>query len=332
MARTASTSHINVYEMNQFKIGHVSIKGNTKTQEKVIRRELYTRPGDYFSRAAIMRSIRQLPQLNYFNPEKIKPDYQLVDDKTVDLTYEVEEKSSDNINASVGYSGAFGVTGALGFTINNFSISEPLSGGAGQILNFEWMFGEGSRYRTFTLGFTEPWLFDTPTLLGVTLFDTRQIYTFDYERTGGSIRVGRRFKWPDDYFRGDWIVDAQVNNVRDGLGIYREGKSSQVSITQVISRNSIDNPIFPTYGSSVSLSIQMSGGPLLPGNLNFHKWLFASEWYLPLFGSSKFALYLSVHVRLYRIVRGRLVRAARRSVLHGRHGTRLHLHDPAARV
>ena len=89
-----------------------------------------------------------------------------MDDKTVDLTYEVEEKSSDNINASVGYSGAFGVTGALGFTINNFSIAEPLSGGAGQILNFEWQFGEASRYRTFTLGFTEPWLFDTPTLLG----------------------------------------------------------------------------------------------------------------------------------------------------------------------
>jgi outer membrane protein insertion porin family len=284
---------VNVYEMNQFKIGHVNVKGNTKTQEKVLRREFYTRPAEYFSRAAIVRTIRQLSQLNYFNPEKIKPDYVLVDDKTVDLTYEVEEKSSDNINASVGYSGAFGVTGALGFTINNFSITEPLTGGAGQVLNFEWMFGEGSRYRTFTIGFTEPWLFDTSTLLGVTLFDTRQIYTFDYQRTGGSVRLGRRFKWPDDYFRGDWIVDAQVNEVRDGRGIYREGQSSQFSITQVFSRNSVDNPIFPTMGSSVSLSIQMSGGPLLPGSIDFHKWAFNSEWYLPLFGSSRMALYLS---------------------------------------
>ena len=285
---------VNVYEMNQFKIGHVNVKGNTKTQEKVLRREFYTRPADYFSRAAIVRTIRQLSQLNYFNPEKIKPDYVLVDDKTVDLTYEVEEKSSDNINASVGYSGAFGVTGALGFTINNFSIAEPLTGGAGQVLNFEWMFGEGSRYRTFTVGFTEPWLFNTSTLLGVTLFDTRQIYTFDYQRTGGSVRLGRRFKWPDDYFRGDWIVDAQVNEVRDGQGIYREGKSSQVSITQIISRNSVDNPIFPTTGSNVSLSIQMTGGPLLPGTIDFHKWVFGSEWYLPLFNSSKMALYLSM--------------------------------------
>ncbi len=281
---------INVYEMNQFKIGHVNIRGNTKTQEKVIRRELYTRPGDYFSRAAIMRSIRQLSVLNYFNPEKIKPDYNLVDDKTVDLTYEVEEKSSDNINASVGYSGAFGVTGALGFTINNFSISEPLTGGAGQILNFEWQFGEGSRFRTFSLGFTEPWLMGEPTLFGVTLFDTRQIYGFDLQQTGASIRIGRRFKWPDDFFRGDWILNGQFNNVRAGEGIYREGVSRQVSLTQIITRNSIDNPVFPTYGSNVSLSIELSGGPL-PGNVSFTKWIFSSEWYIPMFNSTRVALY-----------------------------------------
>jgi outer membrane protein insertion porin family len=284
---------VNVYEMNQFRIGHVAIKGNTKTQDKVIRRELYTRPGDYFSRAAIMRSLRQLQQLNYFNPEKLKPDYQMVDDKTVDLTYEVEEKSSDNINASVGYSGAFGVTGALGFTINNFSITDPLSGGAGQILNFQWEFGATSIYRTFSLGFTEPWLFDTPTLFGVSLFDTRQSYTFDLEMMGGSIRVGRRFRWPDDYFRGDWILSGQRNDVRNGLGYYPEGVTSQVSITQIISRNSTDNPIFPTEGSNVSLSTQISGGPFLPGNVEFVKWGFQADWYIPVFNSRKFALYLS---------------------------------------
>lgn len=285
---------IKVYERNKFVIGQVNIRGNTKTYDKVIRRELYTRPGDYFSRAAIVRSIRQLSVLNYFNPEKIKPDYNVLPDgKTVDLTYEVEEKSSDNINASVGYSGAFGVTGAIGFTINNFSIAEPLSGGAGQILNFEWQFGEGSRFRTFTIGFTEPWLFDTPTTLGINLFDTRQSYYYDLAQTGGSLRVGRRFRWPDDYFRGDWILNAQHNNVSDGRGIYREGKSSQVSITQIISRNSIDNPIFPVSGSNVSFSVQVAGGPALPGTVDFHKWQFQSEWYMPLFNSSRVALYLN---------------------------------------
>jgi outer membrane protein insertion porin family len=284
---------VKVFERNQFRIGRVDIRGNTKTHEKVIRRELYTRPGDYFSRAAILRSIRQLSVLNYFNPEKILPDYNIVDDKTVDLAYSVEERSSDNVNASVGYSGAFGFTGALGFTINNFSISDPLSGGGGQVFNFEWQFGEGARFRTFTIGFTEPWLFDTPTLLGVSLFDTRQIYIYDLSQRGGTLRVGRRFRWPDDYFRGDWILSAQHNDVRDGAGLYREGKSGQVSITQIISRNSIDNPIFPTSGSSVSLSVEMSGGPLLPGNIDFHKWQFNSEWYLPMFNSNRVALYLS---------------------------------------
>jgi outer membrane protein insertion porin family len=284
---------VTVYERNQFTIGHVAIAGNSKTQDKVIRRELYTRPGDTFSRAAIVRSARQISVLNYFNPEKIRPDYRLVDDRTVDLIYEVEEKSSDNINASIGYSGAFGVTGALGFTINNFSLADPLAGGAGQILNFEWQFGATTNYRTFSLGFTEPWLWGTPTLFGVSLFDTRQAYTFDLKQTGGSVRIGRRFRWPDDYFRGDWILNAQVNDVTDGRGIYTEGTSSQVSLTQIISRNSVDNPVFPVSGSNVSLSLEMSGGPLLPGTIDFLKWQFQTEWYLPLAPGNRLALYLN---------------------------------------
>lgn len=283
---------VKVYERNKFVIGQVSIKGNTKTYDKVIRRELYTRPGDYFSRAAIIRSIRQLSVLNYFNPEKITPDTHIRDDgKTVDLSYSVEEKSSDNINASVGYSGAFGVTGAVGFTLNNFSISEPLSGGAGQILNFEWQFGGSGNYRTFTIGFTEPWLFDTPTLFGVSLYDTKYSYPYDYSQRGGTLRVGRRFRWPDDYFRGDWVLTAQRTAGTDFRGFTLKG--TQVSVTQVISRNSIDNPIFPTYGSNVSLSIEAAGGPILPGSIDFHKWTFTSEWYMPMFNSSRVALYLN---------------------------------------
>jgi outer membrane protein insertion porin family len=289
---------INVYEMNQFKLGQVSVKGNTKTWEKVVRRELYTRPGDYFSRSAIIRSLRQLSVLNYFNQEKLKPDYVLVDDKTVDLSYEVEEKSSDNVNASIGYSGAYGFMGALGFTINNFSIGQPFTGGAGQILNFEWQFGEGSRFRTFTIGFTEPWLFDTPTLFGASLFDTRQIYNFDLRQTGGSVKFGRRFRWPDDYFRGDLILSAQHNNVSDGRGIYQEGVTSQVSATVIVSRNSIDNPVFPSQGSDISLSVQMSGGPLLPGDIDFHKWMFNANWFVPIFGTNRVTLLLGTQFGL----------------------------------
>mgnify|MGYP001267529598 CR=1 FL=1 len=284
---------IHVYERNQFRIGQVDIKGNRKTRDNVIRRELFTRPGDYFSRALIIRSLRQLSQLNYFNPEKLKPDTRFVDDQTVDLIYEVEEKSSDNVNASVGYSGAYGVTGALGFTITNFSLREPLAGGAGQTLSFDWQFGEGARFRTFSLSFTEPWLNDRPTTLGVSLYDTRQNYTWDLRQTGISVRIGRRLNWPDNYCRADWIAKFQSNDIRDAGGslYYELGKTKQFSITQSLSRNSTDNPIFPSVGSNVSLSTEISGGPFLPGDVDFHKWLFNAEWYIPVFGSSRLVLY-----------------------------------------
>jgi outer membrane protein insertion porin family len=287
---------IRVYERNQYRIGRVEVKGNTKTEDKVIRRELFTRPGDFFNRSRIIRSLRQLSQLNYFNPEALRPDYTLNDDnETVNLVYQVEEKSSDNVNASVGYSDAFGVTGALGFTITNFSLSNPLQGGAGQIFNFEWQFGEGSRYRTFSLGFTEPWLYGSPTTLGVSLFDTRQIYVYDLRQTGVSLRLGRRLNWPDNYFRVDWNLRFQNNDVRDNGGNYliATGKTTQYSITGTLSRNSTDSPIFPSEGSSVALSAEISGGPLLPGNVEFHKWIFSAEWYTRLFASDRVALTLS---------------------------------------
>ncbi len=281
-----------VREGNQFRIGRVDITGNTKTYEKVVRRELFTKPGDYFSRQLIMRSARQLAQLNYFNPEKIKPDVRPVDDKTVDLAYSVEEKSSDTFNMSVGYSGAFGFNGGLGLTFNNFSLSEPLKGGGGQVLTFDWQFGVSNYYRTFSIGFQEPWMFDTPTLFGINVFDTRQLYYADLHYRGASIRVGRRFKWPDLYFRGDWTLRYQENwytpygtgSVYDYL---YNGYSTQFGITQVISRNSTDSPIFPSRGSNVSLSTEVNGGPFLPGTARYHKHMFSADWYIPLFNSSR---------------------------------------------
>jgi len=285
---------IHVYERNQFRLGQVDIKGNKKTYDNVIRRELFTRPGDYFDRSAIIKSLRQLSQLNYFNPEKIRPDTRMVDDQTVDLIYEVEEKSSDNVNASVGYSGAFGFTGALGFTINNFALSDPLSGGAGQMLSFDWQFGEASRFRTFSLGFTEPWLYGTPTTLGVSLFDTRQIWIYDLQQTGLSIRAGRgRLGWLDVYSRLDYGLRIQRNDVHNGGGLYQEGLHTQVSLSQTISRNSTDSPIFPTSGSNVGLTTEISGGPLLPGDVAFHKWSFNADWFTPLAASGRLVLYSS---------------------------------------
>jgi len=286
---------IQVRERDKFRIGRVLITGNTKTYEKVIRRELYTRPGDYFSRQAIISSVRQLAQLNYFNPETIKPDTRIhQENNTVDIEYAVQEKSSDTFNMSVGYSGAFGFNGGLGLTFNNFSITEPLRGGAGQILNFDWQFGEGNRYRTFTIGFTEPWMFNTPTLMGISLFDTRVIYfDYDYRITGASLRIGRRLNWPDNLFRGDWTIRYQRNEVNAGGDFYSAGVSTQVGISQIISRNSTDSPIFPSRGSNISLLTEISGGPFLPGSANYHKHVFSMDWYIPILNSTRVALALS---------------------------------------
>jgi len=285
---------IRISEKNQFKIGLVNIKGNTKTKEKVIRRELYTLPGEYFSRAAIIRSIRQLANLGYFVPEKIKPDYSLANDSTVNLTYEVEERSSDTFNASVGYSGTFGFSGAIGLTFNNFSITEPLSGGGGQQLNFEWQFGQYN-YQTFSIGFNEPWFLDTPTLLGFSVADSRiGYYGLDQRTTGGSARIGRRFRWPDDYFRGDWTLSFQRIEVnKDETGRFQLGTYLQTTLLQVISRNSIDNPLFPSMGSNISLATELAGG-FLPGQSDYYKINFNAEWYTPLFRigqSNRLALY-----------------------------------------
>jgi outer membrane protein insertion porin family len=285
---------IQISEKSQFKVGKVEISGNDKTIDKVIRRELYTLPGDYFNRALLFRSLQQLANLQYFNVEKLYQegvDYQLANDSTVDVTYKVEEKSSDYLNASIGYSGSFGFSGSMGVTLSNFSLSEPFSLGGGQVLNFNWQFGIGNYYRTLSVGFTEPWMFDTPTLVGFDLFNTRQQYVYDLAQTGASVRVGRKLKWPDDYFYIQGTFRYQYNDVIDGAGYYNTGISHQYTLGLEITRKNIDNPVFPSTGSNYDFGAEISGGPFLPGDVDYYKISFKSEWYKKLFGYSRLVFY-----------------------------------------
>lgn len=281
---------IRVRENNKFRIGEVIIRGNTKTREHVIRRSIFTRPGDYYSRQRLIRSIRELQQLNYFNPDTMQREQFLEDDETVNIVFNLEEQSSDTFNASVGFAEGFGFTGGFGISFNNFDLRRPLRGGGGQQLTFDWQFGEAGTFRTFNISFTEPWLYGSPTLFGASIFDTRQRLFFDNRRTGGSVRIGRRLQWPDDFFRADWFVSGQRNDVIDGRNVFLPGVSTQFSIGQNIRRNSVDNPIFPTRGSDVSLTNEIAGGPLLPGTVEFHRHTFEVKWHTPLFNSNKFAL------------------------------------------
>lgn len=292
---------VKVFENDRATVRNVLIFGNTKTKEKVIRRELFTRPGDSFSRSAIIRSIKGLGVSNFFNPEKLRPNVKPVpgDNTKVDVEYYVEERSTDTFNASVGFAGVFGLTGAIGFTFNNFSITEPFSGGAGQVLNFNWEFGQANRLQTLNFGFTEPWFLDTPTMLGFNIFDTQQNLNFQSRQTGIQGSIGRRFRWPDDYFRGDWSVRAQRNNVGAGLGVnrfFRVGNFFETTFTQTISRISLDNIMFPTSGSRMTAVTQFAAGSIGIGNTDYLRNQFTMEFFNPLIqidGFNRLVLYLS---------------------------------------
>ena len=299
VAKDSMDFRIKINEGRRFKIGKVDITGNDVTKDKVIRRELYTIPGSYFSRGYILRSIQQLANLQYFNVEQLYKtgvDYRPANDSTVNITYKVEERSSNTLNASIGYSGAYGFSGSIGFTFTNFALDRPFQMGGGQVLNFNWQFGVGNFYRTFSLGFTEPWFMDTPTSLGFDLFDTRQRYVYDLQQSGITLRVGRRLTWPDDFFYVSGTMRFQYNNVIDGAGYYPEGLTRQYTLGANISRTDIDNPIFPSRGSKFLLSGEITGGPFLPGNVDYYKLNFKSEWYKSIFNSNRFVLYTSAEL------------------------------------
>jgi len=291
---------VHIDEHNQFRVGKVTIAGNDKTKDKVIRRELYTIPGEYFNRALLLRSIQQLANLKYFNTEKLYGadgiNTNLKNDSTVNVTFNVEEKSSDYLNASVGYSGSYGFSGSMGITLSNFAMDHPFSLGGGQILSFNWQFGVSNIYRTFTLGFTEPWFLDTPTMVGFEVFDTRQQYYYDMSQAGASVKVGRRLRWPDDYFYLQGMFRYQYNDILDGASVYPDGITHQYTVGVTLSRKNIDNPVFPSTGSSIMLDAQLSGSFLLPGDLNYYKISFLSEWYKQLFNTNRLTWYTAAEM------------------------------------
>ncbi len=278
---------IRVSEGMEHYFRYVDIKGNTKTKDYVIRRELYTMPGDPFSRAAVIRSMRQLAALNYFNPEKLTPElYPQPEVKDVDITYNVEEKLSDTFNASIGYGGSLGFTGSVGVSLNNFDITDPLHGGGGEILSVSAEIGQLNEYRSYSLSFTEPWLNQTPTSLGFQLYTATSAYIYVSTQTGASISIGRRLRWPDDFFRADWQLSGLRSDITDGGGIYSVGDHDETAIQQVISRTSTDNPIFPTTGSEFSLLTRLAYLPLAsvaPNQpANYYRNGFTMKFYTPM--------------------------------------------------
>jgi outer membrane protein insertion porin family len=309
---------IRLIEGPQATIKNIRIAGNEKTKEHVIRRELRTLPGEKFSRSDLIRSNREIAQLNFFNQEKIGINpIPNPDDGTVDIEYTVEEKSSDQLELSAGWGGGIGLTGTLGVSFNNFSIKnifnkaswDPLPTGDGQKLSLRIQ-SNGRAYQSYNFSFTEPWLGGKKrNSLTVSLYksvfrtggiDNRGRYFFSdtnrLKNFGASISLGKQLRWPDDFFTLVYSLNFtqyKLLNYPLFVASFREGTSNNVNLKIALTRSSAGpNPIFPTSGSNFLLSgqftppyslfnkgIENQDSYKLP---EFHKWRFNAEWFIPI--------------------------------------------------
>lgn len=307
---------IRMYEGPQYTINKVSVKGNDLTNDKVILREIRTKPGQKFSKELIIRSTREIAQLGNFDDTKTDPRPININpnEGTVDLEYTVVEKPSDQIELSGGFGGGR-VIGTLGLTFNNFSARnlfnmkawKPLPKGDGQKLSIRGQ-TNGKYYQSYSFSFSEPWLGGKkPIYFGVSAFTSLQSNGLnkgnaDLARirlNGLTFTLGRRLKWPDDYFQANTSINLQeykLNNYNQF--IFSTGTSYNFNLTQELSRNSVDAPIFPTSGSNIRLTVQATPPFSLLNNRNYaiatdkqkykfteyHKWKFESQWFQKIYG------------------------------------------------
>jgi outer membrane protein insertion porin family len=281
---------IRIVEGPQARIGTVGIFGNEKTKDYVIRRELRTYPGELFSRTDLIRSQRELAGLQYFNQEKINPDIvPHQEDGTVDINWNLEEKSSDQLELSAGWGGGIGLTGTLGVTFNNFSIRniwkkeawDPLPQGDGQKLSLRYQ-SNGRAYNSYNFSFTEPWLGGKKrNSLTVAFYHSKFSNAYNYltgryekkladsiylKTSGVSVSLGKQLKWPDDFFSLIYSVNYTQYHLKNYPGLFRlsdgssldNGNSTSVSFKLGLQRSSVFDPTFPRSGSSFSVSAQFT--------------------------------------------------------------------------
>ncbi|GJM29337.1 MAG: outer membrane protein assembly factor BamA [Cyclobacteriaceae bacterium] len=267
-----------VYEGAQATISKVIIKGNDRTSDHVIRREIRTLPGQKFNRSLLIRTQRELSQMGYFDPEQIGlnpiPNPAA---GTVDIEYTLVEKPSDQIELSGGWGGNFGFVGTVGLIFNNFSLRNiphlenwrPLPVGDGQRLALRIQ-ANGKQFQNYSLTFSEPWLGGKkPNSLTVSLSQAiqRNVNIFTAETfgklklTSATVGLGRRVRWPDDFFTLSNSLRFQKYELTDfsisRLG-FATGDANSIVFNTTIARNSIDNPMFPREGSSLSLSVDLT--------------------------------------------------------------------------
>ena len=307
---------VRIYEGQQARINKVTVVGNTKTNDHVIMREIRTKPGDLFNRSLIMRSQRELATLNYFDAEKLDIDVS-PDQKngTVDLTYVVEEKSTDQIELQGGY-GADRIIGTFRLSFNNFSARKmfakgkgnwtPLPSGDGQRLSLAAS-SNGLYYQSGNISFTEPWLGGKkPNALTIGAWHSVQRSPSSTEMpvdsmpkmkiTGITFGLGKRLQWPDDFFTLHQNVTLKKYNLDEwtNFSSLGSGTAYNYSYNFSLGRNSVDQPTFPRRGSNMRLSIQLTPPYSLFDGIDdysnvpdiekfkwveYHKWNIGANWF-----------------------------------------------------
>jgi outer membrane protein insertion porin family len=321
-----------IFEGEQATINEVTIVGNERTSDHVIRRELSTVPGQKFRRSDIIRTQQSLSQLGYFAPDKVSPNVvPNAGNGTADIEWKVEEQSNDQVELSGGWGGYYGFVGTLGLTFNNFSIRnvphlknwKPLPVGDGQRLQLR-MQANGRAYQSYSFSFTEPWLGGRkPHSFTVSLNTSVQRSLFGYATSDTTsvnpllkvysvtVGLGRRLEWPDNYF----TLTNSVSYLRyildewnSGLG-FSNGVANSFTFNTTLARNSVNEIMYPSSGSSISLSLTLTPPHSLWRNINyatasaqekynwveFHKWMFDARYYLPLDNKKKLVLEAKAH-------------------------------------
>lgn len=272
-------------------ISYVSIAGNDRTNEHVIRRELLTKPGDLYSKENVISSIRFLGQLGHFDAEKLGEGIQMdpnQQESTVGIKYVVSEKSNDQLELSGGWGGNMFV-GSVGLKFNNFSARRifekgawrPIPTGDSQSLSLRAQ-TNGSYYKSFSASFMEPWLGGKkPQSLSVSMFYQvmnngsyfYQAGDRSFKVIGGSVGLGRRLNWPDNYFTLSTSINAEIYKLKDWDNfIISNGTSTNLSLATALSRNSTNNPIYPRGGSEVTLSLKGSFPYSLVNGKDYSLW------------------------------------------------------------
>ena len=326
---------IRIREGEQATVNEVIITGNTKTNEHVARREIWTRPGDLFSKQDIIRSVRELASLGHFDPEQIEPNPIPNDeDGTVDIEYKLIERANDQLEVSGGY-GAGMLIFTAGIRFSNFSARRifekgawrPVPSGDGQTLSLRAQ-TNGQFYQSYNFSFVEPWLGGKKrNSFSVSLFHSKMNpnshrYYYNFTRdteipdqymkiTGGSIGLGRRLNWPDNFFTLQHALSYQRYQLKDYVGYFlaENGSFNNLSLNTTLGRNNTDQPIYTRRGSNISLSLQITppysafrDDDIDYANatdqerykwVEYHRWMFKGDWYKSLVGD------LVVYTRLH---------------------------------